>query len=107
MLRSASAVMVNEGLAAPALPGSKAPSITYRPGWPMTRPQASVALPITAPPSGCAVQFSPVTPAMIPGKPGTVPVAAAILSFTVLAAATLSRLPFCGQFSTTRSVAGL
>ena len=57
--RSATAAMVRDGLA-PTGPGSSAPSITYRPGWPNTSPYSShspspACRPMGAPPSGCTV----------------------------------------------------
>ena len=54
MHRSASAAIVNEGLARPVDPSISAPSTTYSPGQRLTRPATSHALPSTAPPSGCA-----------------------------------------------------
>jgi hypothetical protein len=38
ILRSVSALIVNEGFTVPVLPGTAAPSITYRPRYPHTRP---------------------------------------------------------------------
>src|SRR5271163_3000329 len=46
-LRSASAAIVSDGFAVTVLPGIKAPSTTYSPGCPVTRPYLSVATPNT------------------------------------------------------------
>lgn len=66
---SASAAIVREGLINPVLPGINAPSITYNPLYPLTRPKLSVAFPMTARPKGGAVK-SVVTSPTIRGTPG-------------------------------------
>src|SRR5690606_31552083 len=55
MACSATAAMVIDGLQAAVLPGMSAPSSTYRPRWPSTRPLTSQTVPMQAPPRACQV----------------------------------------------------
>src|SRR5271154_7258688 len=95
-LRSASAAIVSDGFAVAVLPGIKAPSTTYSPGCPVTRPYVSVATPNTAPPKGCAVYH--VNPSMGLGiGTGDTPDRSAIFVLTSLATVAMFSLPSSGQ----------
>src|SRR5271163_430682 len=103
-LRSASAAIISDGFAVAVLPGIRAPSTTYSPGCPVTRPNSSVATPSTAPPRGCAVYH--VNPAMGIGiGTGDTPDRSAILALTSLATAAMLALPSSGQDRPSSSVA--